>query len=127
MEKTKANPHGRDWAMLDLQARRDLIREREDELREMRTAEGRIPGRGAGYETAKVNADFDKAFNQAGDGEAPPVDLAASEQRYREGSEEAFQAFLALPSGVNSQNVLRWFEAYQVAWMSGRKRVTVQD
>lgn len=143
---SRANPKGLHWSLLDFQARRDVIREREEELREMqqsvlntvRGATGAAAPRVVGdakYDTAhSLQADFNEAFsNQAGIGSLSVQQEPDAEelQKREHGSHEkllgAFTQFLSLPTTDRGKLVMALMDDYQSTWMNGRKRVTVQE
>jgi hypothetical protein len=130
VEASKANPLGKSWSELSFDQRRSVVAEKEQELARLK--------HNILYEDPKREHPFSLAQGdhvnqgQVAGGAAlsqavAPKDPRDAEVRYAGIIREALDAFLGLPTGVNSQQVARWFEAYQTAWMQDRKRVTIHE
>lgn len=158
MYASNANPMARPWSELDFQARRAVVREREQELREMqnniisgvggsgpRVVETDNMAREARYREAveardpvgqSDNMPFDAArFSQSGSGSTPFVDeinrpaspheLWAIEQKAAAELRETLQYFIDFPTPKNWRKVEELGIPFQLAWMTGRQRITL--
>lgn len=166
MYASNANPMARPWSELDFQARRAVVREREQELREMqnniisgvggsgpRVVETDNMAREARYREAveardpvgqSDNMPFDAArfsqfgtSSQAGAGGATvamgmeadrpisPHELWAIEQKAAAELRETLQYFIDFPTPKNWRKVEELGIPFQLAWMTGRQRITL--
>lgn len=120
---SQANPHGLGWGMLDFQARRDVVREREQELREMQNSIISESPREAVAEGPRVVKD--EAMGVQADRPHSPHELWAIEQKTAAELRETLQYFIDFPTPKNWQKMMELGIPFQLAWMNGRQRVTL--
>lgn len=137
---------GRRWSTMDNMARTDWLKEQvdkltiapaKDEWNRVNDLANQAREKVKGTVDTPIQPIGSSGVNTYGMGQAPPMPVGPQiqasrspeddEKAQRDWLERAFSDFLLIPTPMFLEHVTNAAREYQVAWMRGRKRVTVSD